>query len=64
MLAQATRYRVFVLLKSIFENEKIVEEQRNNLAKLETFEPYAAFKRLDTLDIGKISAHDIINFLK
>jgi len=30
---------------------------------LDTFEPFAAFKRLDTLNIGKISAHDIINFL-
>lgn len=32
MLCQATKYKLFLLLKSISENEGIVEEQRQRLS--------------------------------
>ena len=47
MLGQSTRYKVFLLLKAISENEVIVEEQRQQLACQTGFEPWAAFKRID-----------------
>ena len=53
-----------MLLKAISENECIVEEQRQQLAQQTGFEPWAAFKRIDKLGLGKISANDINVFLK
>jgi Ca2+-binding EF-hand superfamily protein len=64
MLSQSTRYKAFLLLKSISENEQIVEEQRQQLCKQHGFEPWAAFKRIDRQSRGKLSAHDIITFLR
>ena len=64
MLSQPIRYRMFLLFKSISENEAIVEEQRQQLAKQHGFEPWAAFKRLDRMGLGKISAYDINTFLR
>ena len=49
MLGQSTRYKTFLLLKSISENEQITEEQRQQLSKQNGFEPWAAFKRIDRL---------------
>jgi hypothetical protein len=49
MLSQATRYKTFLLCKSISENEQIVEEQRQQLCKQNGFEPWAGFKRIDRL---------------
>jgi len=63
MLSQSTRYKVFLLLQAIGENEEIVEEQRQQLAKQHGFEPWAAFKRIDRMGLGKISAFDINQFL-
>ena len=64
MLGQSTKYKVFLLMKAISENELIVEEQRQQLAQQSGFEPWAAFKRLDRTGLGKISASDINFFLK
>ena len=64
MLGQSTRYKIYLLLQAISENEEIVEEQRQQLAKQHGFEPWAAFKRIDRLGLGKISAYDIKQFLE
>ena len=64
MLGQSTRYKIFLLLKAISENEVIVEEQRQQLSSQSGFEPWAAFKRIDQQGMGKISAYDINMFLK
>ena len=64
MLTQSTKYKLYILLKAISENEQIVEEQRQRLANCMDYEPYAAFKRIDRLGQDKINAHDICNFLK
>ena len=64
MLSTATRFKVYQLLKAISENEEMVEEQRIQLAKQHGFEPWAAFKRIDRMGIGKISAFDINTFLQ
>ena len=64
MLGQSTRFKIYLLLKAISENETIVEEQRQQLAEQKGFEPWAAFKRIDRQGQGKISAYDINQFLK
>jgi hypothetical protein len=64
MLSQSTKFKLYLLLKSISENETIVEEQRIRMATHSEYEPYAAFKRIDRLNQNKINAHDICNFLK
>ena len=64
MLSQSTRYKVYLLLQAISENEEIVEEQRQQLARQTGFEPWAAFKRIDRNGLGKISAYDINQFLQ
>lgn len=64
MLGQSTRFKTHLLLKAVSENEEIVEEQRQQLAKQNGFEPWAAFKRLDRAGQGRLSAFDINNFLR
>ncbi len=64
MLGHSTRYKCFLLLKAISENESIVEEQRQQLCHQPHFEPWAAFKRLDSQSQGKVSAADILAFLQ
>ena len=64
MLTQSQKYKIFQLFWAIAENEEIVEEQRQQLAKQQGFEPWAAFKRIDRMQLGKISAYDINQFLQ
>ena len=77
MLCQATKYKLYLLLKAISENEIIVEEQRSRLSQQPQYEPYAAFKRLEkatasgvtstlsnTGTEAKITAYNICQFLK
>ena len=54
---------MYQLFQAISENEEIVEEQRQQLAKQHGFEPWAAFKRIDRMQLGKVSAYDINQFL-
>lgn len=63
MLGPSTKYKVYQMLSAIGENEEIVEEQRQQLARQHGFEPWAAFKRLDRAGWGKVSANDILTFL-
>ena len=46
------------------KGEHQVETQRQRLAKLEKFEPYAAFQRIDRDWDGQISSVDILRFLR
>lgn len=64
MIIQSTKYKLYLLLKAVSENEIIVEEQRQRLANFPDYEPYAAFKRIDRKNLNKINAEDICNFLK
>jgi len=68
MLCQATKYKLYLLLKSISENEGIVEEQRQRLSVQPDYEPYAAFKRVErSLNTGteaKMSPYNICQFLR
>ena len=69
MLCQSTKYKLYLLLKAISENETIVEEQRQRLTSQPDYEPYAAFKRIErsqttTGTDAKIGAYNICQFLR
>jgi hypothetical protein len=52
------------LLLTISKGERSIEKQRQTLAGLRDFEPYAAFKRLDRDDNGIVSSVEIVRFLR
>lgn len=68
MISQATKYRLYLLLKAVGENETIVETQRQNIAKCNNFEPYSVFRRLCSFNrdpcSNVISAREIVAFLR
>lgn len=49
---------------AIADHELAIEQQRQYLARLEEFEPYATFNRLDRNNNGYLSAYEIFSFLK
>jgi Ca2+-binding EF-hand superfamily protein len=52
------------LLLTISKGERSIEKQRQKLASLNKFEPYAAFKRIDRDDDGVINSIEIVRFLR
>lgn len=69
MLSKSTKYKLWLLLKAISENEVIVEEQRQRLSAQPDYEPYAAFKRVErapqpTGASAKITAYNICQYLR
>lgn len=56
------------ILKAFFiavaDHELTIEKQRQYLARLEEFEPYATFVRLDRNNNGYLTAHEIASFLR
>lgn len=68
MLSAATKYKLYLLLKAVSENETTIEEQRQLLAMVETFEPYSAFRRIlmssSNPSDNAISANDYCCFLR
>ena len=47
MLSNATKYKLYLWLKSIADCEALVEDQRQQVGLCEDFEPWAAFKRIE-----------------
>jgi hypothetical protein len=52
------------LLLTISKGEKSIEKQRQKLASLEYFEPYAAFMRIDRDQNSLINSVEILRFLR
>ena len=52
------------LLAFTGESEQRVEFMRQNLCKLRSFEPYAAFQRLDRTGKGFVTSKDISSFMR
>lgn len=52
------------LLAFIGESEQRVEFARQQLCKLRSFEPYAAFQRLDRSAKGYVTPRDLANFMR
>lgn len=52
------------LLAFVGESEQRTEFSRQNLCKLKSFEPYAAFQRIDRSGKGFVSAKDLASFMR
>lgn len=63
-LSLETKKQLARLILYIGEAEQIVEFCRQNLTRLTTFEPYAAFQRLDRQDKGFVTPQDISLFMR
>lgn len=48
---------------TVAEEEQRIEEQRQRLAKLVEFEPYAAFSRIDRGSAGVLTGTELLAFL-
>ena len=63
MIGIQTELKLAHLLKTIADSEKEVEIVRQVLAEQRDFEPYTAFKRIDSLGLGYIRISDLHTFL-
>ena len=71
MISNSTKYKLYLFLKAVSDSEVIVEEQRQELAKRNEFEPYAAFKRIEMaglepgdIENNAISSTELCRFLR
>jgi hypothetical protein len=64
MLSIETEARVAKLFLNLAEGEKSVEINRQVLGDQLDFDPYQAFKRLDSQGKSSIDEFDIVDFLK
>ena len=64
MLGLETQHKLKEYFQTVAEQELQVERQRQLLATLSEFEPYAAFQRINRNGDDIISALEIYNFLR
>ncbi len=64
LLSSMTKSKLGELLLLVAESELHIERQRQNLASLREFEPYAAFTRIDRDRKEGISGRDIASFIR
>lgn len=64
MLSLETEERLCTLIAATADAEAELETYRKLLVEAPSFEPYAAFLRLDKYRLNCISALDIVDFLK
>jgi hypothetical protein len=63
MLGIDSRYRLKEFLRAVAEKELLIESERQRLAAMADFEPYAAFCRVDRDQNKRITASEIRDFL-
>ena len=64
MLGVETQLKLKEFFQAIADQELAVERQRQNLARVPDFEPFAAFSRLDRNANNKLNDMEIYNFLR
>ena len=64
MLGLETQYMMRDFFKAVAEEELQVERQRQLVASLSDFEPFAAFQRVNRKGDHKVNALEIYSFLK
>lgn len=64
MMSYSTRHKLAQFLLELNEGERQIEIIRQILCEQEQFEPYAAFKRIDRLERGYLTARDLVHFLE
>lgn len=63
MLLKETKLRLLDLFTSFAEEEKDLEQLRQNLCETACFEPYIAFRRIDSSNLGFLSTSNLLEFL-
>ena len=63
-VSMITKKRLAKLLIHTGEVEMHIEFARQSICKAPSFEPYAAFQRIDRAGKGYISAKDIMNYTR
>jgi len=64
MVSHETEMRLARLLIEQARNEQRIEIHRQSLAKLELFNPFSAFLRIDRSKKGYIIEKDLLDFLE
>ena len=64
MLGIETQYKLKEFFQAVAESELQVERQRQLLATIPDFEPYAAFQRVNRNGDEVVTALEIYSFLK
>lgn len=64
MLGIETQYKLKDFLKAIADKELTIEHERQRLANIDAFEPYAAFCRVNRRGDKRITAAEITSFLR
>ena len=64
MLSEQTTEILKAFLIAVADHELTIEKQRQYLGRLEEFEPYATFVRLDRNNQGFLTPNDFFNFMK
>jgi hypothetical protein len=63
-VSMVTKKRLAKLLIHTGEVEMHVEFSRQTICKAPSFEPYAAFQRIDRAGKGYISAKDVLHYMR
>ena len=63
MLLKETKLRLIDLFLSFAEEEKDLEHLRQSLCETPSFEPYLAFRRIDSSFMGFLNSENILSFL-
>ena len=64
MLGIDSQYKLKEFLQTVAESEMIVERQRQLLATLKDFEPFAAFQRLNRNNDHRVTSSEIYQFFR
>lgn len=60
MLSLSSQIRLKTLLLSLSKHEQEIEALRQELSMVEEFEPYSAYRLVDTLNKKEITIDDVI----
>jgi len=64
MVSPQAELQLVQLLKAIAEEESHIEDVRQELAEIDTFEPFTVFKSIDTNSNDYISLSQLYEFLR
>ena len=64
MLGIESQYKLKDFLRAIADKELQIEGERQRLANIESFEPYAAFCRVNRRGDKRVTAAEIVNYLR
>jgi hypothetical protein len=64
MLGLESQYRLKDFFRAVAEKELAIESERQALAEIKDFEPYAAFCRINRHGDKRVSSFELLEFLR